>query len=228
MPINILVIDDDKKIVQRLMNNLKRADSNGLIGKIEVDDSITQGGDLENYDPKEKYGIDFNVVLIDYQLGCTFTGILVSAWMSLKMSKIPRVALTTAPYAGGPSYFTNSFLKRDITDSPQKVLEELIACIEDFDSTKWLEEQHTLLVEQYQSLLKRKSGSECELLTNIEILLDKFEKILDSKQEERIKMAFAFEEKRGDLLVKLSENEKKISSLHDQLEQYIKELKNND
>lgn len=225
MPLNILVIDDDKKIVKRLMNNLKRADSNGLIGQIEVDDSITQDGDLENYDPAEKYGIDFNVVLIDYQLGCAFTGILVSAWMSLKMSKVPRIALTTAPYTGGPSYFTNSFLKRDITDSPKKVLDELVVCIEEFDSLKWLEEQHKLLVQQYQLLLKNQNSSDEVLLSNIDALLDKFEKILDSRQEEKLKEAFSFEEMSEDLSTKLNKNEGEILSLRKQLEHYIKELK---
>lgn len=225
MPINILVIDDDKRIVERLMNNLRRADSNGLINQIEVDDSITQDGDLENYDPVEKFGIDFDVVLIDYQLGCAFTGILVSAWMSLKMSKIPRIALTTAPYTGGPSYFTNSFLKRDITDSPKKVLDKLATCIEEFDSSKWLEKQHRLLVQQYQLLLQAQSGSDEIMLSNIEALLDKFEKILDYKQEEKLKEALAFEHTSEDLLEKLSKNEGEIFSLREKLEHYIKELK---
>lgn len=225
MSINILVIDDDKKIVKRLMNNLKRADTNGLIGQIEVDDSITQDGDLENYDPTEKYGLNFDVVLIDYQLGCSFTGILVSAWMALKMSKIPRIALTTAPYTGGPSYFTNAFLKRDVADCPEKVLEELMQCIEKFDSVKWLEQQHKMLVQQYQLLLSTCSGTEENTLTNIEILLDKFEKILDSRQEEKLKEAFLLEKTSEDFLTQINNNESEIKALKKQLEQYIGELK---
>ena len=50
MSINILVIDDDKRIVTRLMNNLKRADDSQIIGTIEVDDSITQLDTIEKYD----------------------------------------------------------------------------------------------------------------------------------------------------------------------------------
>lgn len=36
MPINVLVIDDDKRIVERLMKNLKRMDSNKILGEIAL------------------------------------------------------------------------------------------------------------------------------------------------------------------------------------------------
>ncbi len=226
MPINILVIDDDKKIVNRLMNNLKRADTSGIIGQIEVDDSITKTGDLEEYDPTVKYGMDFDAVLIDYQLGCEFSGILVSAWMSLKMSNVPRIALTTAPYIGGPSYFTNSFLKRDITDTPQKVIQELQTSIEEFNSTKWLEGQHKILVDEYQSLLDNNS-SDSPLINSIETLLDKFEKIIDYKQEEKLKLILAQKKNRADLTEQLNKNENEIKNLRQKLDAYLKELSNN-
>lgn len=84
MAINILVIDDDKRMAIRLMNNLKRADQSNILGEIEVDDSIKELETVEKYDVSH-YGIKFDVALIDYQLSCSFTGILVSAWIALDL-----------------------------------------------------------------------------------------------------------------------------------------------
>ena len=85
MAINILVIDDDVKTVERIMHTLVRADSNSTIGDIIVDDSIAkESTDIEEYDPENAFQTHFDIVLIDYQLGCSFTGILVSAWIPVK------------------------------------------------------------------------------------------------------------------------------------------------
>ena len=227
MSFNILVIDDDKTVVERLMKNLKRADEADVIGEIRIDDSLAKESELENYDPTNKFGIKFDVVLIDYQLGCTFTGILVSAWMSLIM-KVPRITLNTAPYPGGTNYFNDFILKREITDTPTEVLQKIIGCIENYDEAKWLEEQHKLLVQQYQRILKEKTGTPNSLLANLENLLDKFEKIIDSKQEATIKQVLATEEKNEEFLTKLQNNEMKIKSLKEQLEKYIEEKVDNE
>ena len=63
------------------------------------------------------------------------------------------------------------------------------------------------------------------MLSNIDALLDKFEKILDSRQEEKLKEALSFEEMSENLMTKLNKNESEILSLRKQLEHYIKELK---
>ena len=221
MAINILVVDDDKKVVERLIGGLKRADKEGFIGEYRVDDEITQNDILENYNPKDKFGISFDVVLIDYQLGCTFTGVLVSAWISLIMN-VPRLTLTTANYSGSPEYFNGSILKRDITDNPQKVLEYLNDRITNYDSSSWLEKQHQILVNQYQNLLMREDA---EQLANIENLLDRFEKIIDSKQEESIKRSIEIEKQSSEFNSRMEATQKTIEELKKQLDTYIKELK---
>ena len=181
MPINVLVIDDDKRIVERLMKNLKRMDSNKILGEIYVDDTITELENIEKYDVSDfKNKID--VALIDYQLSCSFTGILVSAWIALDLG-IPRLTLTTAAYPGNPEYFNGSILKQEITDSPGIVIERIKECVECYNSELWLNKQHHALVIEYQNLLKEGDRTSEFDLNAIQNILDKFERILDDRQE---------------------------------------------
>lgn len=227
MAINILVIDDDVKTVERIMHTLVRADSNSTIGDIIVDDSIAkESTDIEEYDPENAFQTHFDIVLIDYQLGCSFTGILVSAWIALKMN-IPRLTLTTAPYNGDPGYFNGSILKRDITDHPAIVLKQLEEHIRNYDSIKWLNDQYKLLVQEYQRITDNELGSTKEQRESIEQLLDKFERIIDSKQESVLKELSIIENDSSELSKKLQENREKISGLNKQLDAYLEELKRN-
>lgn len=50
MAINILVIDDDRKMAERLMRSLQRADKENVLGEIQVDDSVIKLETVENYD----------------------------------------------------------------------------------------------------------------------------------------------------------------------------------
>lgn len=224
MPINILVIDDDKRIVQRLMKNLKRADATGKLGCIEVDDSIIKLDSIEKYDVSH-FGINFNVALIDYQLTCSFTGILVSAWISLYL-KIPRLTLTTASYPGNPNYFDGSILKNEITDSPQDVIQRIIECVNDYEADVWLNNQHQLLVSHYQKLLAENSSKNNPEFIEIQNLLDKFEKVLDAQQETELKKVFIYEENTNKFILKEKENEKKLEELSSKLSHYLEVLKN--
>ena len=81
MAINILVIDDDRKMAERLMRGLQRADKENILGEIQVDDSVIKLETVENYDISH-FETTFDVALIDYQLSSSFTGILVSAWIT--------------------------------------------------------------------------------------------------------------------------------------------------
>lgn len=185
MAINILVIDDDKRMAIRLMNNLKRADRSNILGEIEVDDSIKRLETVEKYDVSH-YGIKFDVALIDYQLSCSFTGILVSAWIALDL-QIPRLTLTTAAYPGNPDYFNGAILKNEITDSPRDIIQRISDCVEDYNADLWLAKQHQALVLQYQALLKDEENSGPQGLSSIETLLDRFEKIIDYARKSRLK-----------------------------------------
>ena len=224
MAINILVIDDDKRMAIRLMNNLKRADQSNILGEIEVDDSIKELETVEKYDVSH-YGIKFDVALIDYQLSCSFTGILVSAWIALDL-QIPRLTLTTAAYPGNPDYFNGAILKNEITDSPRDIIQRISDCVEDYNADLWLAKQHQALVLQYQALLKDEENAGPQGLSSVEALLDQFEKIIDSRQEEQIKKVLMYEREKDGFIKRKEENEKKLSALYLQLNRYLDELKN--
>lgn len=151
MAINILVIDDDRKMAERLMRGLQRADKENVLGEIQVDDSVIKLETVENYDISH-FETTFDVALIDYQLSSSFTGILVSAWIALYL-QIPRLTLTTASYPGNPAYFNGSILKNEITDSPEVVIQRILECVENYNSELWLAKQHQELVAEYQHMI---------------------------------------------------------------------------
>ena len=205
MAINILVIDDDRKIAERLMRGLQRADKENILGEIKVDDSIIELETVENYDISH-FETTFDVALIDYQLSSTFTGILVSAWIALHL-QIPRLTLTTASYPGNPAYFNGFILKN-------------------YNAELWLAKQHQELVAEYQHMLDDDGLINQEELKSIELILDRFEKILDAHQEERIKRANLYERAKDEFAKKQQANEEKLSKLYEELNRYLEEMKN--
>lgn len=66
-----------------------------------------------------------------------------------------------------------------------EVIQRIVECVETYNSDEWLNNQHKLLVDQYQCLLKANNNS--PELSQIESLLDRFERILDAQQETEIK-----------------------------------------
>ena len=114
------------------------------------------------------------------------------------------------------------FLFENVTDNPQDVLEYLKDRITNYDSSSWLEKQHQILVNQYQTLLTRE---DTEQLANIENLLDRFERIIDSKQEENIKRSIEIEKQSSKFNSQMEATQKNIEELKKQLDTYIKELK---
>lgn len=220
MAINILIIDDDKRPVTRLVSNLRRADTGNVLGTIEVDDSIVQLDMVEKYDTS-KFNTTFDIALIDYQLTSTFTGILISAWIALHL-RIPRMALSTAAYPGDPSYFNGAILKKEITDSPAAVIQHIVDCVETYNSDEWLNNQHKVLVEQYHSLLQ--ANNNVPQLAQIEGLLDRFERVLDAQQDTEIKKILAYEQQTGAYQQKTCDFDKRFADLSLQLRKYQEEL----
>lgn len=220
MAINVLIIDDDKRPVTRLVSNLRRADTGTALGVIEIDDSIVQLDMVEKYDVS-RFNTTFDVALIDYQLTSTFTGILISAWIALHL-RIPRMALSTAAYPGDPSYFNGAILKKEITDAPQDVIQRIVECVETYNSDEWLNNQHKLLVEQYQCLLK--TNNNAPELSQIESLLDRFERILDAQQETEIKKVLACEQQAVADQKKTQEYNKRFDELYAQLQKLRGEI----
>lgn len=224
MAINILVIDDDRKMAERLLRGLQRADKENVLGEIQVDDSVIKLETVENYDISH-FETTFDVALIDYQLSSSFTGILVSAWIALYL-QIPRLTLTTASYPGNPAYFNGSILKNEITDSPEVVIQRILECVENYNSELWLAKQHQELVAEYQHMLDDDGLTNQEELKSIEHILDRFEKILDAHQEERIKRANLYEQAKDEFAKKQQANEEKLSKLYEELNRYLEEMKN--
>ena len=220
MAINVLIIDDDKRPVTRLVSNLRRADTDQSLGIIEIDDSIVQLDMVEKYDVS-KFNTKFDIALIDYQLTSTFTGILISAWIALHL-RIPRMALSTATYPGDPSYFNGAILKNEITDTPTEVIRRIVECVDTYNSDEWLSNQHKLLVEQYQCLLKVNNNT--PELSQIEELLDRFERILDEKQDSAIKKVLAYESAVTDDQEKIQEYDKRFDELYAQLQKLRGEI----
>jgi len=211
-PINILVIDDDLDYIERLMEQLKSKDIEKKIGTIICDASMLDGK-LEDYDPSI-HRVKFDVVLIDYQLGCTYTGNLVSAWIMLQI-KAPRMTLTSGNYSDPSGYFDGYICKAEVADKPEEIIDRIITCIETFNYNLWLDEQYQLLVMQYSDhIIKNRiqgiDSAELDNLNCINAILDKFERILDSSQEEQIKLRMQFIEKEQEFFEK---DKKYISKL---------------
>lgn len=227
--INLLIIDDDKKAVERAMQHLKRHDVEGILGDLVVDDSIMSIDRVENYCPSTQ-PVRYDAVLIDYQLiGQEFTGILVSAWMVLQLG-IPRIALTTATYNSSKNYFDEFIRKDEINDNPERVIQKIISCIDNFDHGQWLEARYKELMDEYNRLLMKGESetlisSEKELLEKLEILLDKYERILDVEQEDRIKTKLEYLDSNNEFLVRETEHETKMLDYQKQLDLMLLKLR---
>lgn len=221
---NVLVIDDDVKISERLMGNLRRADHAGVLGIIKVDDTVIKLDSVEEYDISQ-YDVKYDVALIDYQLSTTFTGILVSAWIALHL-KIPRLTLTSAAYPGDPAYFNGSILKNEIVDTPQEVIRRIVECVENYEADVWLSNQHQELVAEYQRLLKCDGVLDRQYLVQVEGLLDRFERILDVHQEEHIKKVSMHEKEQDSFKKRQRENEEKLAELYRKYDMYLEAIKN--
>ena len=229
--INLLVIDDDKKAVERAMKHLKRNDIEDILGEYIVDDSIMNTDKVEDYCPST-YPVEFNAVLIDYQLiGQKFTGILVSAWMALHLG-IPRIALTTATYNGPSNYFDEFIRKDEIIDNPQNVIYRISSCVENFNYTQWLETQYKELVDKYNELLVRSEqvgliAPEIQLLEKLEVILDKYERILDAEQEDLIKTKFEYLDSSRDFLEREAKHDDAMKGYQEKLDLMLQQLEEN-
>lgn len=228
MAINVLIIDDDKRSVQRLVNNLKRHDIHNMIGECIVDDSMIAEEDLEKYNPM-KWGIKFDVLLVDYQLSTQYTGVLVAAWIMLQL-RIPKLTLTTGTYSGPKDCFDGFLLKDELLDEPQNVIKKLVKVVDEFNAVLWLENQHRVLVDEYQILYQNKSvnglnGADENRLSALEKLLDKFEKILDFEQEKEIKKRKIILDEQSEYINNITKQNQKISELSTRLDELLLEFK---
>ena len=226
-PLNLLVIDDQIEAAERLMRILKISDTDSRLGELRVDASILSCEKMEQYDVNS-YGVQFDAVLIDFQLNENFTGILVSAWIMLQL-RVPRLTLTSAPYPGPTNYFDDFILKNEITDNPTAVIEKIMDCVGKFNYSKWLEQQHAQLVEEYSALLSDEEKrvlypSEKEHLEQLCIVLDKFEKIIDSEQEKLIKNDMSFLEISKKVTEREREYHDKMATLQAEIDEKIEEL----
>lgn len=226
-PINILVIDDEVESVKTLLDFLKKNDINNEIGVYKIDKDILDCANIETYDV-HKYGIDFQVVLIDYQLNRSFTGILVAAWMMLQLH-VPRITLTSAAYPGPKSYFDAFIRKDEISDNPREIIERIVKCVQNFEYEKWLSEQYKELVNAYSLLIKDDENGkllpvEKYNLQQLSIILDKFEKLIDSEQEKQLKEKEIYIAETDSFRLKEQQYTDKINTLVKKLEKEYSKL----
>lgn len=225
-PMNILVIDDEVTIVDRLMQQLKRNDNEGVIGEYRIENELPQEN-LELYDI-DKYDISFDVILIDYNLNCKYSGILMSAWMMLQM-RVPRLTLTGGVYSGPKNYFDGFIEKNEISDNPCAVIARISDCVNHFDYLKWLKLQYEELAQQYMALLsddeiKGLIPPDKAQLEQLNQILNKFEKIIDAEQEEKIKEKQKYIELSKEFRDKETEYSDKMADLEEQLGTMIRSL----
>ncbi len=227
MAINILIVDDDKPMLESLVKTLRGADRNNVIGKCIVDDSFSENDNIENYDPM-KHGVNFDIVLVDYQLNCSFTGMLAAAWIAIQL-KIPKMTLTGGKYCGPESYFDGFIEKDEINDSPEDVIERIERVVMNFNAQKWLEKQHDNLVQEYHELLDEKEKVKNAFyksneLKALERLLDKFDKIIDEKQSEHIKEHMILIDNEEEFRKQEKEYLDRIAIRESKIDEYIKKL----
>ena len=227
--INILVIDDNKREVERLFKIIKKADINNIIANYVIDDAITKLGNLEEYNPNN-YGIDFDVLLVDYQLNCSFSGALAAAWIMLQ-KPMPKFTLTTGVYPGPQEGFDGFILKNDLLNKPEEFITQILCAVESFNSKQWLEKQHEQLVGEYQRLLDdkqqgRANGADEEKIVILEKILDKIEKVLDVEQERIIKEKRLILDDEKSFRERINQQNEKMDELDKKLEEYLERLDN--
>ena len=175
-----------------------------------------------------KHGVNFDIVLVDYQLNCSFTGMLAAAWIAIQL-KIPKMTLTGGKYCGPKSYFDGFIEKDEINDSPEDVIERIERVVMNFNAQKWLEKQHDNLVQEYHELLDEKEKVKNAFyksneLKALEQLLDKFDKIIDENQSEHIKEHMILIDNEEEFRKQEKEYLDRIAIRESKIDEYIKKL----
>lgn len=216
MAINILVFDDEQKKTQRLLNFLKKKTGDN-IDNILVESNL----EIENL---EHFSFDLipfaiDVVMIDYQLNCKFTGVTLSALMLNQKYKVPRISLSSALVDDANFQFEASLLKTEINNNPYKVLEKILITIENFKKNEWIDKEYEKICDEY--LKYRETNSNDEYIEKLEELLDKFESATNIKLKESI-------EKTNELKKELDDEEKnikcQIEELNLKIDRLLKEI----
>lgn len=188
--LNLLIIDDEKKSMETYVKLLKREDKDDIIQNIIIDDEFPQSYEqLTDYN-FTKFEMDFDAILIDYQLNVEYSGVWISAWLNLHKINAPRIALTGANYPGNKEFFDEYIVKREITDNPKEVIWKIRNSIENHNHEEWLKKRYLEIVGIYSQRCDSLVGDarkEDNSLKMLQKMLNDFEAIIDSKQNELIK-----------------------------------------
>lgn len=223
--INLLVVDDEIEEVERYIKRLKENDVNDILGNCffakELPNDVS---DIEKYDVLKSASVDdvssISAVLIDYDLGKTYSGTLLSAWLMLKNRCIPRIAFTTRKYSGENADFDGYIEKRDIIIDPEKIISTIINTINKFNMDEWLQLKYEEFVRIYSELTIKKisnniSKEEVDMLALIVKILDSLDKQLDREIERSINIKLNLSEEKNE---KLDELENTIDELGKKVE----------
>lgn len=181
MPINILVFDDCYQQTNRLLKRLK-SESDGYIDNYYIIDNFDIGK-LEQFS-FDLLPYEIDVVMIDYQLNCEFSGVILSALMLNQKYKVPRFSLSSAKVTDQNFKFEASLLKNDISKNPLKVINIIKTTIEEFQKNDWLENEYKKVWKEFLSI--KSIDPESEYLSELESLLDKLESVSNIKLRESI------------------------------------------
>lgn len=181
MPINILVFDDSYSQTNRLLKRLKD-NSNGYIDNFCIIDNFDIGK-LEQF-TFDSLPYEIDVVMIDYQLNCEFSGVTLSALMMNQKYRVPRISLSSAKVIDSNFKFEASLLKNNISKDPIEVINIIKTTIEEFKKNDWLENEYKKVYEEFLSIKSIEPDS--KYLKELEALLDKLENVSNIKLRETI------------------------------------------
>lgn len=194
--INLLIIDDEVEEVERYIKRLKANDENKLIQECFFVNTLPMDvGDIEKFDIMKCANIKedtiINALLIDYDLGKSYSGTLLSAWLMMKNRCVPRIAFTTKKYTGGNTDFDGYIEKRDIISNPKKIINTIVDSISKFNMNEWLSVKYKEFVTIYGELTLKKinnkiSKEEIATLELVAKILDSLDKQLDREIENSI------------------------------------------
>lgn len=214
--INILVFDDETKLTERAVKKLKRV-APQTFDKIYVTCLKNEINVLENLSFDNIEGLNFipDVILIDKEIQCQFTGILISSCLLNLNTKIPRISLTGAELdENDKRKFDESITKTELSNSPLSVAKKIENVVLYLDKKNWIYSQYEYILNEYNLATERGETDKIGIIDNI---LNKLESLIEKEMEVKI-------EATRKMMSKYDEEYKKIEDLDNKIVELLEKL----